>query len=85
MPIAKQKTFFLLLRVNKQTKNKWIFIDYNTIFCSRNDAMGKDLQASDLDGIVNELLLLEEWHWTPLLAAGEQQKECPRTSTQVNV
>ena len=32
------------------------FSGYNTIFCSRNDATGKDLLASDLDGIVNELL-----------------------------
>ena len=31
------------------------FSSYNTIFCSRNDATGKDLPASDLDDIVNEL------------------------------
>ena len=47
------------------------FSGYTNFFCSRNDATGKDLSASDLEGIVNELS--EDWHWIPLLAVGEQQ------------
>ena len=32
------------------------FSDYTNFFCSRKKGKGKDLPASDLDGIVNELL-----------------------------
>ena len=50
--------FFYLFRVKQKKKFKLneFFAVIVKKFCSRNDATGKDIPASDLDGIVNELL-----------------------------